>query len=307
MWTGVERREIAANGIRFELAEAGSGPRLALLLHGFPETAWSWRLQIPLLARLGYRVWAPNLRGYGQTDSPIEVKDYAIEILVDDVAGLIAASGAQDVTLIGHDWGAMVGWFVAMRRESLIRRLVIMNVPHPACMARELGRFSRQLLRSWYVFMIQIPYLPEWLLTRNNAQAVVDAIRNMAVDKSRFGDDVLEPYRQNALRPGGMTAMLNYYRAMVSGGGGARQANLGFPTIEVPTLFIWGTEDAALDMTTTRGLEAYVRHLTRRDLPGVSHFVQQEAPEKVNAILEAWLTGQEVPIADEAPGAAGRK
>src|SRR5579862_3159223 len=102
MWAGVERREIVANGIRFELAEAGSGPRLALLLHGFPETAWSWRAQIPLLTKLGYRVWAPNLRGYGQTSSPLEAKDYAIEILVEDVAALIGVSGAEDVTLIGH-------------------------------------------------------------------------------------------------------------------------------------------------------------------------------------------------------------
>src|SRR5712692_5607259 len=111
---------VAANGISFVVLEAGSGDRLALCLHGFPEHAVSWRHQMPLLARLGYRVWAPNLRGYGGTDSPREVAAYRIDVLVDDVAGLIRASGARETLVIGHDWGGALAWTLAMRKPTLI-------------------------------------------------------------------------------------------------------------------------------------------------------------------------------------------
>jgi pimeloyl-ACP methyl ester carboxylesterase len=157
-------------------------------------------------------------------------------------------------------------------------------------------RTPRQLLRSWYVFFFQIPRLPEALLRARNYQAIADAFRNMAVDKRRFPEEVLDVYRRNAAHPGALTAMINYYRAAVRGGA-ARQGALGFPTIETPTLMIWGEEDRALGKETTYGTDAFVRHLTVRYLPGVSHWVQQEAPETVNAMLEAWLSGQPVPEA----------
>src|SRR6478672_964138 len=119
-WPDVSLIRVAANGIHFEVATLGSGDRLALCLHGFPEHAISWRHQMPLLAKLGYRVWAPNLRGYGGTDSPPEVSAYRVEVLVEDVAALIRASGARETLLIGHDWGGALAWMLAMRRPSLI-------------------------------------------------------------------------------------------------------------------------------------------------------------------------------------------
>jgi pimeloyl-ACP methyl ester carboxylesterase len=292
---------VRANGLRFHVATCGGGDRLALCLHGFPECWFSWRHQMPLLARLGYRVWAPDLRGYGDSDRPPRMADYAIEALLADVAGLVDAAGVSSVTLIAHDWGGIIAWFFAMRRLRPLERLVIMNLPHPVPLQRALRTSWRQRLRFWYVAVFQIPLLPEAVLRARNYRAIGDAFRNSAVDKHRFPDDVLQVYRDSAARPGALTAMLNYYRAFVRGGGQRRQDALGYPVIDTPTLMLWGEEDVALGKETTYGTEAVVPNLTLRYLPRVSHWVQQEAPETVNALLEAWLLGQPVPYADGRP------
>jgi pimeloyl-ACP methyl ester carboxylesterase len=293
---------VRANGLRFHVAASGEGDRLALFLHGFPECWYSWRHQLPLLARLGFRAWAPDLRGYGETDRPTRVDDYRIETLMDDVAGLIDASGARETVLLAHDWGGVIAWYFAMRRVRPLDRLVVMNLPHPAIMERAL-RTPRQLARSWYVLLFQLPGLPEALLRARDYRAVQEAFRGMAIDKSRFPDEALRLYRDNAARPGALTAMLNYYRALVRGGA-RRQRALGYPVLETPTLMIWGERDSALGVETTHGTEAWVPNLTIRYLPDVSHWVQQEAPERVNAMLEAWLRDRPVPGADGARGSA---
>ncbi len=290
--------QVDANGIGFHVASCGEGDRLALFLHGFPECWYSWRYQLPLMAELGYRGWAPDLRGYGGTDRPPRMQDYAIEKLLDDVAGLIDASGSKSTVLIGHDWGAVIAWYFAMREIRPLERLVIMNVPHPGPFAREL-RTWRQLRRSWYATVFQLPKIPEALFRAGDYRAIREAFVGSAVDKSRFPDDVLEVYRAAAAQPGALTAMLNYYRAMVRGGGGERQRKLGFPMIATPTLMIWGEEDVALTKETTFGTDKYVDDLTLRYLPGVSHWVQQEAPEMVNEMLGAWMRGEAVPEAAE--------
>lgn len=287
---------VPANGLRFHVATCGAGDRLALCLHGFPECWYSWRYQLPLLAALGYRAWAPDLRGYGASERPSRRADYALERLLADVAGLIDAAQPQSTLLIAHDWGAVIAWYFAMRRVRVIDRLVIMNVPHPAVMERAM-RSWRQLARSWYAFFFQLPYLPEALLRARDARAIGDAFRNMAVDKTRFPDSVLQVYRENAKSPGALTAMINYYRALIVGGGAARQRAQGYPVIDIPTLMIWGERDTALGKETTYGTDAFVHSLTLRYLPNVSHWVQQEAPETVNAMLRAWLTGAVVPEA----------
>jgi pimeloyl-ACP methyl ester carboxylesterase len=281
---------VSANGLTFEVYTAGdpASERLALLLHGFPEHAFSWRYQLPLLARLGYRVWAPNQRGYGNSARPKGAASYAIDALVADAAGLIDASGARRVTLVGHDWGGLVAWELAARRTRPLERLVILNVPHPARFREELAGNPAQRRRSRYATFFQLPWLPEWLFRRKGAALIGEAFRGMAIDKSRFPDDVLDVYRKNALLPGAMTAMLDWYRAAGRGFG-----SLGTTTpIETPTLLIWGEADSALGKETTVGTERYVKDLTIRYLPGVSHWVQQEAPEAVNEILEGWLGGR---------------
>lgn len=287
--SGIEIRTVMANGQQFEVAIAGKGPHIALCLHGFPEFNYSWRAQIPLLVRLGYRVWAPNLRGYGQSSRPRGVAAYALPELLADVAGLIDAAQATDTVLIGHDWGGALAWAFAIRRQRPLARLVVMNAPHPAIFARELKTWS-QRRRSWYIYFFQLPWLPEVLLAANGARRIRGAFRSKVRDSSRLSRQDLQVYATHALQPGALTAMINWYRAafrqLIAGGHGKGKT---LPRIEVPTLLIWGEQDLALGIGNTHGLDAYIDQLTLKRLPGVSHWVQQDAPEQVNALLETWL------------------
>ncbi len=283
--SGITLRMQEANGLQFELAECGGGDRLALCLHGFPELNYSWRFLMPALAVKGWRVWAPNLRGYGASSKPEGVRAYALDHLTDDVAALIDASGAKEVMLIAHDWGAIIAWTFAIRKLRPLTHLVIMNVPHPNVGAREIRKW-RQLWRSWYIFFFQMPKLPEALLRRKGARGIKGAFYKMAIDKGRFPREVLDIYAKAALRPGALTAMINYYRALLRHG---NSVDVGDGRIDVPTLMIWGEEDTALNIHCTEGTEEWVLDFTLHRLPDVSHWVQQEAPEKVNAILVDWL------------------
>jgi pimeloyl-ACP methyl ester carboxylesterase len=283
-----EYRTVRAGGIDVEVLEAGGGTHLALLLHGFPEHAISWRHQIPVLAGLGYRVWAPNGRGYGNTTRPRDVAAYDIATLMTDVAALIDASGARDVTLIGHDWGAAIAWFFAMHRVRPLQRLVILNVPHPALFSRALRSSWRQRLRSWYAVFFQVPWLPEVLLGLGGARAVGEALARSACDAESFPAEALAFYRARASEPGALRAMLAWYRAAARGGM-ARAVRAGFPIIDVPTLMLWGERDVALGKETTYGTHRYVANLELHYLPGASHFVQQDAPERVNEELRVFL------------------
>ena len=283
--SGIAMTTITAGGHPFEVATAGSGDHLALCLHGFPELAFSWRYQMPHLAAMGYRVWAPNLRGYGASYRPGKVSDYRLTHLLDDVAALIDASGARKVTLLAHDWGGALAWFFVIRRIRPIERLVVMNLPHPACL-RAAMRHWPQRRRSWYMLFFQLPWLPERMMLKDNAAGLRRAFAGMAIDKSRFPDDVLDVYARAASAPGAMTAMINWYRAAFRDRAGM---DWGDGRVEVPTLQIWGEEDTALGLETLDGTDRYVADLTQRRLPRVSHWVQQEAPEAVNAILSEWL------------------
>lgn len=284
--SGITLRTVAANGLTFEVAEAGAGDHLALCLHGFPELNFSWRYQMPLLAELGYRVWAPNQRGYGASSRPIGVEQYSADRIVADAAALFDASGARRLTLVAHDWGGAIAWMFAINRVRPVERLVVMNLPHPICFAEALKHWP-QRRRSWYMAAFQLPWLPEAALTAKDAAAIRHAFRGMAVDKSRFPDEVLDVYAAAAQRPGAATAMVNWYRAAARHRDRMALSNGG--RVEVPTLIVWGEEDSALGIETLNGTERFVPDLTIRRLPGVSHWVQQEAPEAVNAILADWL------------------
>ena len=271
----------------------GRGSRLALLLHGFPEVAECWREQMPVLAALGYQVWAPNQRGYGATTRPAGMSAYAMEHLMADVAGLIDAArarfGVADAVLVAHDWGALVAWTFAARRVRPLVRMAIINVPHPVCFARAVWRRPRQMLRSWYVAWFQVPWLADWALRRSGGALAGRMMLDSSTDAEHFPKALLEACCRNAASPGGSTAMLNWYRAAVCGGGLRRQLRLGFPVIEIPVLLLWGTADVALGMETLEGTEAWAPRLTRVLLPGVSHWVQQDATAACNAALVDFL------------------
>jgi pimeloyl-ACP methyl ester carboxylesterase len=284
---------VAANGLSFNVATCGEGDRLALCLHGFPESSFSWRYQLPLFAKLGYRAWAPDLRGYGKTSRPVGVAEYTMDKLMADVAGLIDASGAGEVLLVGHDWGGGIAWSFAMSGHPLLERLIVMNCPHLVCFEKGM-RTWRQLRKSWYMFFFQIPWLPERLLGAREAKAIGAAFYDMAIDKSRFPESVTRVFRDNAREPGALTAMLSYYRALFRG---FRMSLPRVAEITVPTLLLWGEADISLGKELTFDTGLYVTDLTLRYLPHVSHWVQQEAPETVNRLVEAWLGDEPVPEA----------
>lgn len=292
----IRTRRIEANGLGFAVDEAGEGPDIALCLHGFPENRFSWRHQLPALARAGWHAVAPDLRGYGDSDRPRGRDAYRMDPLVADCAALFDALGARRRLLVAHDWGALIAWTFAMRRARPLDGLAVMNVPHPAVMRGVLRRSWAQRGRSWYVVFFQLPWLPELLLTAGRARVIGRMLRGMAIDKSAFPDEVLERYRCAALQPGAMTAMVNYYRANLH----ELAIEAPSPMIDTPTLMIWGEQDTALGLELTEGYEPYVRDFTRRRLPGVSHWVQQEAPALVNAHLLDWL-GEKIPAWPSGP------
>jgi epoxide hydrolase 4 len=289
--SGFRVRFVDANGQRFELVEAGDAksPRLAIMLHGFPELNYSWRHQMPLLAEQGWRVWAPNMRGYGASSKPEGVAAYRIDALLEDVAALIDLAKAEapstEIMLVAHDWGAIVAWMFAIRKVRPLDRLVIMNVPHPKCAQREIRKW-RQLMKSWYIFFFQLPWLPEKLLLAGNARAIRLGFTTAAANKANFPDEALDVYKAAPQRPGAMKSMLNYYRALLRL---PDVGNLGDAMVETETLVIWGENDSWLHIRLLDGMEQWVPNLSLHRLPGISHWVQQDAPEEVNRLLSDWL------------------
>ncbi len=279
---------VHANRLEFKVATAGSGDPLVLCLHGFPESSLSWRHQIAPLAHAGYRVWAPDLRGYGGTTRPAGLDAYRLENLLDDVDALIDISKARRVILVGHDWGGVIAWYYTMRRPEKLEALIVLNGPHPACFEREI-RHWRQLRRSWYMAVFQIPWLPEAVLAAGGAHLIGAIFERMRVSSEYLPNDLVRHYRQQACEPGALTAMLNYYRAAIRGGGAARQRTMGYPAIDLPTLVIWGLRDQALAKQNLDGLDSFVTDLTVVTLEQAGHFVHHDEPRLVTAEILGWL------------------
>lgn len=281
----LSQRLVRTNGIRLHCTIAGEGP-LVVLLHGFPECAHSWRHQIPVLAER-FRVVAPDLRGYGLSDKPRPVAAYDLRELVADVAGLVHAFDATSARLVGHDWGGGVAWATAMREPALVERLALINMPHPLRFQEEIRHNVRQLLRSWYVFFFQIPGLPEWILGRRGGLAVAESMRRAVVRPDALTERDLAVLREAASRPGGMRGPVNYYRAAVR----SRLDMRTWPRVQTPTLLIWGDHDIALRPELADRTEALIDAPFRlHRIPEGGHFVHQEFPDRVNALLTEFLT-----------------
>jgi pimeloyl-ACP methyl ester carboxylesterase len=289
--TTIEHARIDCGEVTLDCALAGQpGKPLVVLLHGFPESWYSWRHQIPVLAE-HFRVAAPSLRGYGDSDRPTDVGAYTIPHLTGDVRGLVRGLGYEDAFVVGHDWGGGIAWAFAIDHPDACRKLVVCNCPHPAIFQQALRSNFRQLLRSWYILFFQIPRLPEWVLTRDNMAALARGFRSMVVRKDRevFSDHDLAEMRRAFGPPGAMTAAINYYRAQFR-----NQASLKRYSVEsrihCPTLLIWAEDDVALGKELTVGTEALIdAPFAIRFIPHCSHWVQQEQPEVVNEALLGFL------------------
>lgn len=273
---------ITTNGVKLHYVTQGEGD-LMLMLHGFPEFWYSWRHQIPEFAK-DYKVVALDLRGYNDSDKPANQSAYVMAEFIRDVEGVIKGLGYDKCILVGHDWGGAIAWNFAYAHPEMVERLIVLNLPHPAKFAEGL-RTPQQLMRSSYMFLFQLPWLPELLIQSSDYQAIETAIKGMAVNKSAITREDLEAYKDAAAKRGAMTAMLNYYRNIF----GQRMLSPDWSILEVPTLMIWGEKDTALGKELTYGTEAYVRNFQIKYIPDASHWVQQEQPQLVNQYMREFL------------------
>ncbi|HKC63899.1 MAG TPA: alpha/beta hydrolase [Pyrinomonadaceae bacterium] len=277
-------------GVRLHYAERGSGGRLVILLHGFPECYYSWRHQLMALGDR-YTVVAPDMRGYNLSDKPVRVEDYKIDLLVDDVLGLVHHFGEQTAAVVGHDWGAGVAWAVAQKHPEYVWKLVTMQVPPIPVWRRNMT--LRQALRSWYMLFFQIPRLPEWWMSRNDYAVVEDIFKKTVARPGAFTDADIAVYKKALNEPGALTASINYYRANFFSlflKGRRKTEELGDGRIRVPTLFIYGEQDHAVIPETVRDVKSYVDAPYREvRIASSAHWVQNEAFSEVNAALQSFL------------------
>jgi pimeloyl-ACP methyl ester carboxylesterase len=283
--TPVEDHRVSTNGVELHVVQAG--PRegeVALCLHGFPEFWMGWRNQIGPLAAAGYRVWCPDQRGYNTSDKPAGAGAYSLDVLVEDVRGLVEASGGRQVCLLGHDWGGAVAWLFANRYPELVRRLVIVNSPHFSVMRQQMRTNPAQRKRSWYIFFFQIPWLPERLLAAGNYRRLARGLRGTS-RRGTFPDELLESYREAWRRPGALTATVNWYRALLR----ARGQRVKDRRIRVPTLLIWGTRDTALGRELAQPSIDYCDDGRLEFIEGAGHWVLHEEPEKTSRLICEFL------------------
>lgn len=286
-----ESHVISANGLRVHVLAAGppEGP-LVVCLHGFPELARSWLRQLPVLAAAGYRAVAPDQRGYGETELR---GPYDPLTLAADVAGLIRVLGRERAVVVGHDWGGAVAWTVAQAHPGVVERLVVMNCPPLELLAAELARNPRQRRRSRYVFLYQLPVLPERRLAHHGGALVARALVGGSHVRTAWAADELAEYRAAFTRPGRAKAAIDWYRAAFRGRLLRRGRIPGRP-IAAPTLVLWGARDRFLgvelaDPARLRPFFAPGREPEVVLVEEAGHFVQNEAPDRVNAELLRWL------------------
>ena len=289
-WT---HRDLSANGVRLHAAECGEGP-LVLLLHGFPEFWWTWRAQLPALAAAGFRAVAVDLRGYGASDKP--PRGYDLPTLSSDMAALIRALGERDAVVVGHDWGALGAWTMGALHPRSVRRLVILSMAHPRRLRAGMTD-SRQRHASRYALRFQLPRLPERQLTRADDDPVAELMRRWAgAEWTHTADfaEAVERYRSAARIPQAAYGSMEYHRwagrSQLRPDGLRYQRRMAAP-ISAPTLQLHGSADTCILPSTADQSGRYVAGAYEwRELPGVGHFPQEEAPSEVTEAIIAWAT-----------------
>lgn len=280
-----------------------AGPKdapLVVLLHGFPECWYSWRHQITALVRAGYRIVAPDQRGYNLSAKPQDVQAYRLDRLATDVQELVHALDRERAIIVGHDWGGVVAWRLAIDYPALVEKLVVLNAPHPAAYVREIRHSWTQRARSWYALCFQIPWLPETLLGLDPEATAQLFFRGTAKRAGAFSKTDLRVMAIALAQSGALRTMIHWYRAAAprplshDASKAAlrnilREVSRDVSTIEASTLLIWGEDDLALDKRLTYGLEKWVPDLMLHYVPACGHWVQNEAPGEVNQQMLAFL------------------
>ena len=255
-----------------------------MLLHGFPEFWYGWRHQLGPLAAAGFNVVALDQRGYNTSDKPSHVRDYNLDLLAGDVAAAIAGLGVERAAVVGHDWGGVVAWWLAVTRPERVSRLAILNAPHPIVMRRALRTDPLQMLRSWYAFLMQIPRLTEWTARWWNWLSLARGLRTSS-RPGTFTDDDIARYREAWEQPGAFRSMVNWYRA-------AMQSPPVVPAdvrVHVPTLILWGARDTFIRRKYADKCLALCDDGRLEVFETASHWIQHEEAARVNERLVEFL------------------
>ena len=264
---------------RLHYVEAGEGP-LVVLLHGFPEFWYAWRQQIAPLATAGFRVVAPDTRGYNLSSKPEGVAAYDVGLLADDIKGLIRERGAESAMVVGHDWGGSIAWALAMSHPEVVDRLAILNAAHPRKLSQGLHH-PDQLRKSWYFFFFAIPDLPETVVHANHWHFFRHFLRDA---RPPFTPEQTDRYVEAWSQPGASTAMINYYRSSVRQS--QKKAEAALRPVKAPTLVIWGEGDHYLGSELAEPEHDDVPNLDRVErLPDASHWVHHDEAERVSQLL----------------------
>jgi epoxide hydrolase 4 len=264
--------------VRLHYVEAGEGP-LIVLLHGFPEFWFGWRQQITPLAAAGFRVVAPDMRGYNLSSRPAGIASYAADKLADDVRRLIRERGAESAQVVGHDWGGTVAWYTAMNHPEVVDRLAILNAAHPRKLSHGL-RNPGQLRKSWYFFFFELPELPELIVHADRWRFFRHFLRDA---RPPYTPEEIDRYVEAWSQPGAAAAMINYYRESVAQ---SPHAEAQLRPISAPTLVIWGQGDRYLGPELAEPDHDDVPNLDRVErLPDASHWVHHDEPERVTQLL----------------------
>ena len=264
---------------RLHYVEAGDGP-LLVLLHGFPEFWYGWRQQIEPLAAAGFRVVAPDTRGYNLSSKPEGVKAYSTDQLATDIRGLIQERGAESARLVGHDWGGTIAWTIAMNHPEVVDQLAILNAAHPRKLSQGLHH-PGQLRKSWYFFFFDLPELPEAVVHVDHWHFFRHFLRDA---HPPLTPEETDRYVEAWSQPGAATGMINYYRSSVRAS--PKRAEAALRPIKAPTLVIWGQEDRYLSQDLAEPDPDDVPNLDRVErVPDASHWVHHDEPERVNQLL----------------------
>jgi len=277
----IEHRRVNAGRLELHVAELGTGPAV-LLLHGFPAYWADWQEQMEALARSGFRAIAVDLPGYGESEQLPRVLDYRASSLAADLAGLIRALGLPRVHVVGHDWGGTLAYCLAAEHPELVDRLIVINAGHPALLKSALRRFE-QLRRSWYVFLFQLPWLPEWLVQRRETIAL--CLRSMEVRAGAFSDADLDRYTLAMRTPGVARAALSYYRAAF------RAPSRAAFAVSQRTLVLWGERDQALSAPLLlTDLAAHAPGARVARFANAGHWLHHDLPEVVSRHMIEFLS-----------------